>query len=117
MMQIVLDILSWLALLTGCGLIIIGAVGLVRLPDMYTRMHAAGITDTLGTMMIMLGLAFQAGFSLITVKLGFIALFILYTSPVATHALARAAVHGGLKPLTVGDDSVTVPEREKEPAE
>ncbi len=116
-MEIVLDILSWLSLGLGCALVIIGSLGLVRLPDMYTRMHAAGITDTLGTMMVMLGLAFQAGLTLVTVKLAFIVLFVLYTSPVATHALARAALRGGLKPLTVGDDNVPVTRKEKEPAE
>jgi multicomponent Na+:H+ antiporter subunit G len=61
-------------------------------------MHGAGIIDTLGAGAIMAGLMVQAGFSIVTVKLGLIVIFILFTSPTATHALARAALHGGVNP-------------------
>ena len=77
---------------------VVGGIGLVRLPDLFTRFHAAGITDTAGAGLILAGVMFQTGFSLLTVKLIFILLFILFTSPTATHALARAARHGGLIP-------------------
>lgn len=98
-MNMVLDLFSWFCLLTGGAVIIIGTIGMMRLPDFYTRLHAAGIIDTLGCILIILGLMVQAGFSLISVKLLLIVTFILFTAPTATHALAKAALHGHLKPL------------------
>lgn len=103
-MSLIFEILSGLFLLAGGGFVLIGNIGLVRLPDFYTRLHAAGITDTLGAGLILIGLAFLAGWSLITVKLILIALFLLITSPTASHALAKSALHGKLKPLLAEDE-------------
>ncbi|NEV62638.1 monovalent cation/H(+) antiporter subunit G [Thiorhodococcus minor] len=94
-----LDLASLLLLSGGVFLGITGAVGVLRFPDFFTRLHAAGVTDTLSAGMILAALMLQAGLSLISVKLAFILLFLLYTSPVASHALARAAVHAGVKPV------------------
>jgi multicomponent Na+:H+ antiporter subunit G len=94
-----LDILSWICLVAGGVFCVIGALGLVRMPDFYTRMHAAGITDTVGAWLMLLGMILQAGFTLIAVKLVMIGLLLLFTSPTATHALAKAALARGLKPL------------------
>ena len=98
------DLLSWFCLILGGLLGIIGGIGLHRFPDFYTRMHAAGTTDTLCAAFILLGLAFQAGFSLETFKLFFIFVFIFLTSPTASHSLANAAVLGGLKPQLEKND-------------
>ena len=68
-----------------------GAVGLLRFPDFYTRMHAAGKCDTLGSLLILTGLACHEGFHLTSVKLLIVAVFVFLTSPTATHAMARAA--------------------------
>ncbi len=97
-MDLFVDILSWIAIMGGAFFSISGAVGLFRLPDFYSRVHAAGMTDTLGALLILLGLALQNGWDLNLAKYAFIAIFILYTGPTATHALAKAAMHGGLKP-------------------
>lgn len=97
-MAAVLDAASWIFLVAGAFLAITGGIGMLRLPDFYTRMHAASVTDTGGMMLIILGLALQAGWTLITAKLVLIALFMLFTSPTATHALAHAALHSGVKP-------------------
>jgi multicomponent Na+:H+ antiporter subunit G len=70
----------------------------MRLPDVFARCHGAGMVDTAGMGLILIGCMFQAGLSLVTVKLALIIVFILFTSPVTTHALARAAIHGGVKP-------------------
>lgn len=91
-MALLLDLLSGLCFLGGIVFGLIGGVGLFRMPDFYTRLHAASLTDTLGVGLIILGMAVQAGWTLITVKLLLILLFILFTSPIATHALARAAL-------------------------
>ena len=95
----VLDALSWACLVTGSLLVILGGVGLLRLPDFYTRIHAAGITDTLGTWLILIGLCFQAGFTLVTAKLVMLLIFMVATGPLASHALAKAAFLRGLDPL------------------
>jgi len=95
---IVLDVLSWILLLAGTAFCVIGAVGLLRMPDFFTRMHAASVTDTLGAGLILAGLMLQAGFTLVTVKLVTIALLIFFTSPTATHALAKAAIARGIGP-------------------
>ena len=71
---------------------------MLRFPDFYTRMHASGVTDTLGAGLILIGLMFQAGWSLVLAKLVLILLFILLTSPTSSHALAKAAMHSKLKP-------------------
>ena len=97
-METALDIVSWVLLITGSAFCVIGGLGLIRLPDVYTRMHGAGITDTMGAGLILAGLMVQGGFSLVTVKLILILIFLLYTSPTSTHALANAAFHQGQKP-------------------
>ena len=97
-MALFLEIISWGLLVTGSVMLIIGGTGLVRLPDVFSRMHGAGIIDTMGACTILLGLTFQAGLNIVTVKLVLIVVFILFTSPTATHALARAALRGGVRP-------------------
>lgn len=104
MMDIVVDVLSWLLLVTGGVFSMIGAVGLVRMPDIYTRMHAASVTDTLGAGLILLGLLLQAGFTLVGVKLLFLGLFIFFASPAATHALVKAALARGVQPMLASED-------------
>ena len=103
MIELILNLISAGLLAAGSIFVLIGAFGLIRLPDFYTRLHAAGITDTLGAELILLGLLFQAGLSLVTVKLILISLFIFFTSPTATHAVANAARVMGLKPILVPD--------------
>ena len=92
-------VLSSVCLLLGAFLIISGAVGVLRFPDFFTRMHAAGVTETLATTLILLGLMLLAGWRIMSFKLLLILLFILITSPVASHALTKAALHGNLQPL------------------
>ncbi len=105
MMDTVVDLLSWACLLAGGAFGIIGGLGVLRLPDFFTRLHAAGMTDTLGAGLILLGLVLQAGWSLVTAKLVFIFIFIVWTSPTAAHALARAALHGTIRPLLSGEEN------------
>ena len=96
-----LDILSWAMLLTGAGFVLIGGIGMLRLPDLYTRMHAASLTDTLGTLLLLLGLVLQSGFSLATFKLAAIAAFLLLTGPTASYALANASLLADRRPAAV----------------
>lgn len=102
------DAVSWISIGGGVFFIVVGSIGLIRLPDVYTRLHAAGMTDTMGAGLVLVGLAFQAGPTLIAVRLMMIWAFLLFTSPIGTHALARAALHGKVEPIRVdlgGGDS------------
>lgn len=105
-MTAAIDILSWLCLAGGGFFSVVGAVGLLRMPDFFTRMHAASVTDTLGVGLLLLGLMLQAGLTLIAVKLAFLGLLIFFASPTATHALAKAALARGPAPLLApGEES------------
>ncbi len=98
-MALAVDLLSWALLVAGGLFVMVGGVGVLRLPDLYSRLHAAGITDTLGAALILVGLMVQAGFTLITVKLLLILIFLWLTSPTSSYALANSALFAGLKPL------------------
>lgn len=94
-----LDAVTAVIVAAGLFFMLAGAIGVLRLPDFYTRMHAAGMTDTLGAELVILGLMFQSGVSLMTLKLALIGLFLFLTSPTATHAVANAAYVAGVQPL------------------
>lgn len=94
-MSFALDIASWILLSVGGVFVLIGGIGALRMPDIYTRMHAASLTDTMGAILILAGVMLQAGFSLATIKLAMILLFLLLTSPTASYALANAALLTG----------------------
>ena len=96
--MIIPDLLSWICLLAGSFFCIVGGIGLVRLPDFYSRMHGSGITDTLGAGLVLVGLMIQGGLTLVTVKLIMILVVLLLTSPTATHAIAKAAFTAGVEP-------------------
>ena len=97
-MTAVIDILSWILLTAGGVFVFIGGLGALRMPNLYTRMHAASLTDTMGAVLIIGGIMLQAGLTLATIKLAAILLFLLLTSPTASNALASAAILSGLKP-------------------
>ena len=99
----IIDILSWAFIILGTFSLITGAVGVLRLPDVYTRMHAASITDTLGAGSIILGLMLQAGPTLVAAKLLLILVFIFFTSPASSFALAHAALSSGVEPILDAD--------------
>ncbi|MEM9146182.1 MAG: monovalent cation/H(+) antiporter subunit G [Pseudomonadota bacterium] len=103
-----IDIVSATALAAGGLFYLIGAIGLNRMPDVFTRMHAASVSETLGIGLLFLGMFLQAGFSLVAVKLVFILALLWLTAPLATHALARAALHDGEKPLLADENDALV---------
>ena len=92
------DILSWILLLLGSFFVIVGSLGIVRLPGFFARLHGGGVTDTLGAALVILGLVVQAGGSLTVVKLVMILFFLVMTSPSSCHALAKSALNQGLRP-------------------
>ena len=102
-MTIVVDIASWLLMLLGSFFTIVGAFGLVRMPEIFTRMHAASVTDTLGAGLLILGMCLQAGLTLVTLKLLFLLALFFFTGPAVTHALAQACLHEGVRPTLAED--------------
>ena len=98
-MEVFLDYLSGALLLLGSFFVVVGGIGVLRMPDVFTRMHAAGLTDTMGSFFILTGLMLQSGISGVTLRLVLVLAFLWFTSPVATHALAKAALHGNLRPI------------------
>ena len=97
-MTLAIDILSWVLLTAGGVFVFIGGLGALRMPNLYTRMHAASLTDTMAAVLIIGGIMLQAGLTLATIKLAAILLFLLLTSPTASNALASAAILSGLQP-------------------
>lgn len=99
-MELVVDLVSWVLLSAGGVFVLIGGIGALRMPNLYTRMHAASVTDSMGAALVLTGVMVQAGLSLATIKLAAILLFLLITSPTASYALASAALLAGIKPDT-----------------
>ena len=97
-MALVADIASWILMTVGGVFVLLGGVGALRMPDLYTRIHAASLTDSAGSMYIIAGIVLQAGLSLATVKLAAILFFIFLTAPTAANALAGAALLAGKQP-------------------
>jgi multicomponent Na+:H+ antiporter subunit G len=96
--ETLIEILSWFFIVSGSLFVVIGAVGTLRFPDFWSRLHAASITDSAGMILLVTGMCLQAGPTLITVKLLIIGLFLFITGPTSTHAVANAALVTGLRP-------------------
>ncbi|WP_448567386.1 monovalent cation/H(+) antiporter subunit G [Thalassotalea ganghwensis] len=104
--MIILDILSGIFLILGAFFGLSGAIGLFKFPDFFTRVHAASVTDSIAAILVLGGLILQTNLDLNTAKLVFILIFLLITSPTASHVLAKSARHGGL---------LTMPEKKQQP--
>lgn len=111
------EIVGTALVILGAFFFVVGAIGIYRMPDVFTRMHAAGISDTVGAGLLLTGMMFFSGFSLVTVKLAIILLIFLFFSPTSTHALAQAALHAGLKPVLADEKVLVGPGVRPEPVE
>ena len=99
MMDMLLLALSGLSIAIGVIALLIGSLGLIKLPDVYCRIHAVGMIDTAGASFVILGMIIHQGFSLVSFKLALIGAFLFFTSPIATHAVAQVARKMGVKPV------------------
>ena len=97
-MTLVIDILSWICIIGGSALAIIGTFGMVRFPEFWTRLHAASVAESGGMILLVLGMCLQAGWDLVLVKLILIGVFLFITGPTASHAVANAALVSGIEP-------------------
>ncbi len=97
-MEMLIDIISWLLMTSGGFFVLVGGIGALRMPNLYTRMHAASVTDSIGPILVIGGLMLQAGMTLASIKLAAILVFLLLTGPTASNALASAAMLSGHRP-------------------
>jgi len=105
-MTLLIDGLSWVLLSLGGLFVLIGGIGAVRMPDLYSRIHASSVTESLGAILVLIGLMLQSGLTLFTVKLIAILLFLLVTGPTSTNALASAALMAGADPMMDEDNDL-----------
>lgn len=116
-MSLLPDLVSWVLLLGGAFFTVVGGIGLIRMPDVFTRLHAGSVTDTMGAGLILAGLMIHEGISQETVKLILILGFMWLSSPVSTYALARAALRHGQEPYWVEElevpSTARIPGRQK----
>ena len=96
--DLVIEVLSWIFILSGSAFMLIGAIGTLRFPDFWARLHAVSVTDSAGVILLTAGMVLQAGLSLVSVKLVLIGIFLFITGPTATHAVANAALVSGFLP-------------------
>ena len=102
-MALAAEIVSWGFIVLGSFFTVVGMLGLLRMPELFTRMHAASVMETLGAGFLIFGMVIQAGASLAAFKLLFILALVLLTSPVVTHALAQTALHEKVRPILSED--------------
>ena len=96
------EVVASVLLLAGGFFVVVGGIGMLRMPDVYTRMHAASVTETMGTVLVIGGLMLISGWTLPTFKLFAILLFLLFTGPVAAYAVANTALIAGVSPRLHG---------------
>ena len=94
-LYLIIDVIAWVLIVTGGVFVIIGALGSVRFPDFWSRLHAASVTDSGGVVLLLIGMGLHSGFNLITFKLFLIGAFLFITGPTSTHAVANAALVSG----------------------
>ncbi len=109
----IFNILSGVFFGLGSIAVLIGSFGLIRLKDVYGRIHAAGIIDTAGVACFILGMMCLSGWSLVTVKLALIGIFMVFTSPISGHAIAQVAASQGIIPI--GRDLTASAKKAKSP--
>ena len=99
--MVVKDVICIFIMLAGFFFFMTATLGLLRLPDFYTRLHATGKGDTLAVFLSLIGIAVYHGFSITSAKIIFIAVFMFLAQPTATHAISRAAFRCGVQPWTM----------------
>jgi len=93
-----MEILSVMFILTGLFFLVVAAIGVIRLPDVFTRSHAVSLTDSLGAFFLLIGLAIHEGLSMNVLKILAVLALLYFQNPVIAHATLLAAVRAGLKP-------------------
>ncbi|MEM7214372.1 MAG: monovalent cation/H(+) antiporter subunit G [Pseudomonadota bacterium] len=108
--ELAVEILSWVLIVSGSAFMLVGALGTLRFPDFWSRLHAVSVSDSAGMLLLTAGMCLHSGFTLVTAKLVLIGVFLFITGPTATHAVANAALVSGLRP---GDKKIPLLENKK----
>ena len=103
MMNDAQSIASIVLVSAGIFFMLVGSVGIIRLPDFFSRTHAVSKSDTLGMLLAIIGIIIYEGFTLSSLKLALVVVFIALANPIGTHALGRAAFRKGVKPVLTGE--------------
>ena len=90
--------ISYLFAFIGLTLFFFGTIGIIRFPDIYTRLQASSKCDGAGTIALLIGLIISEGINVFSIRIVLILFFLLLTNPISTHAIARSAVIRGIKP-------------------
>ncbi len=93
-----MEILSIIFIVVGLFFLIVAAIGVLRLPDIFSRSHAVSLTDSIGAFFMLIGLALHEGFSMNVFKILAVLALLYLQNPVIAHATVRAALRAGLKP-------------------
>ena len=100
LLKLFLQIAGWFCILVGCLFIFSSAVGFIKMPDFFTKVHAAGISDSFGCPLALVGIAILCGSAIMALKIILLILFMLLTGPTMTYLLASGAIKTGLRPIT-----------------
>ncbi len=100
------QVVSFPFLFVGFFFFVAATVGLLRFPDFFCRLHATGKGDTMAVLLSLIGLSLYEGFSLTSLKIIFIAVFMFLAQPTATHAISRAAMRCGLEPWVKNKEEI-----------
>lgn len=103
------EIIGLVLIIIGLLFMLIGSIGIIRLPDFFARTHASSKVDTVGISVVLAGIAVLEGFERVSGKALLASAFLIFTNPVAAHALARAAFYKGLKPWQRGNSAPKTP--------
>jgi multicomponent Na+:H+ antiporter subunit G len=116
---VIADTIAVVMILGGVFFLVVGAIGFMRLPDVFCRLHVTGVLDTLGAPLVLLGTAIYIGPQLVALKLGLAIVFLFVTSPLVGHLLARAALEAGHEPGVIEDSAefIAVPGHDWDPDE
>jgi len=98
-----MHILAIIFMSAGLFFLVVAAIGVVRLPDVFSRSHAVSLTDSLGAFLMLIGVAFHEGLHTNTLKIIVVLVLLYILNPVIAHATIRAALRSGLKPWKKGN--------------
>ena len=97
-LELLINIFSWISIISGSVFIITGAYGAYKAPGFWIRLQSVSLIESLGAFLMLIGLGLQSGFTFVTVKIVIIGIFLFITGPTSTHALANAAFSSGVRP-------------------
>jgi multicomponent Na+:H+ antiporter subunit G len=113
MLEIIISYIGWGFVLLGILISVTGAIGCIRFPDLYTKLHALSVSDSLGVPISLSGLILINGFNFISLKIFFIIVILLFVNPFSTHSLIRAGIKNKIRPIGKVQSPLSINEAEE----